>query len=145
MCGWRRPPRSKSDRNRTLGEEERRAGAGQRPSRSAAAGGRPADVARAADPRARVVLFGHIAEGSIHVNLLGVEDDDVPATDAVLGLVASLGGSISAEHGIGIAKTPWLPLGRSATDIAAMRMIKGALDPAGVLNPRVIFGRAMRE
>ena len=53
-------------------------------------------VARAADARARVVLFGHIADGSIHVNLLGVEDDDIPVTTAVLELVTSLGGSISA-------------------------------------------------
>ncbi len=97
-------------------------------------------VARAADLRARVVLFGHIAEGSIHVNLLGVEDHDEPVTTAVLELVAELGGSISAEHGIGIAKTPWLHLGRSAADIAAMRAIKQALDPGGVLNRRVIFG-----
>lgn len=97
-------------------------------------------VARAADPRARAVLFGHLAEGSIHVNLLGVEDNDEPATTAVLELVAELGGSISAEHGIGIAKTPWLHLGRSTADIAAMRAIKQAMDPAGLLNRRVIFG-----
>ncbi len=58
---------------------------------------------------------------------------------AVLRLVASLGGSISAEHGIGIAKRPWLSLTRSPEDIAAMRAIKRALDPNGLLNPGVIL------
>ena len=96
-------------------------------------------VARAACPSARVVLFGHIAEGSIHVNLLGAEPNEDAVTTAVLELVAELGGSISAEHGIGIAKTPWLHLTRSAADIAAMRAIKHAMDPAGTLNRRVIF------
>ena len=57
-------------------------------------------------------------------------------TDAVLGLVASYGGSISAEHGIGRAKRRWLHLGRSAADsVAAMRAVKQALDPAGLLSP----------
>ena len=63
------------------------------------------------------------------------------ATDAVLRLAAELGGSISAEHGIGVAKTRWLALTRSPADIATMRAIKRAFDPKGVLNPGVIFGR----
>ena len=96
-------------------------------------------AAKAACPSARVVLFGHIAEGSIHVNLLGAEPNEDAVTTAVLELVAELGGSISAEHGIGIAKTPWLHLTRSAADIAVMRAIKHAMDPAGTLNRRVIF------
>jgi len=57
----------------------------------------------------------------------------------VLGLVAELGGSISAEHGIGTAKKQWLHLNRSAAEIAAMRAIKRALDPAGILNPNVLL------
>jgi FAD/FMN-containing dehydrogenase len=56
-----------------------------------------------------------------------------------LRLVAELGGSISAEHGVGIAKRPWLSLTRSDADIAAMRAIKRALDPQGMLNPGVIL------
>ena len=58
--------------------------------------------------------------------------------DAVLRLVAGLGGSISAEHGIGTAKLPWLPLARTADELATFRTIKGALDPDGVLNPHVL-------
>ncbi len=93
----------------------------------------------AAAPVARPVLFGHAGDGNLHVNVLGLEPDDETADDAVLRLVAELGGSISAEHGIGIAKRPWLGLTRSAADIAAMRAIKRALDPSGILNPGVIF------
>jgi FAD/FMN-containing dehydrogenase len=50
-----------------------------------------------------------------------------------------MGGSISAEHGIGTAKTRWLHLGRSADEIAAMRAIKRALDPDAVLNPNALL------
>jgi FAD/FMN-containing dehydrogenase len=91
-------------------------------------------------PGARAILFGHLGDGNLHVNILGPADDDERADDAVLRLVASLGGSISAEHGIGVAKAPWLHLTRSPADIAAMRAIKKALDPHGILNPGVIFG-----
>jgi FAD/FMN-containing dehydrogenase len=85
---------------------------------------------------ARPVLFGHLAEGNVHVNVVDVPPDrEEGVTDAVLRLVAALGGSISAEHGIGRAKRRWLHLGRSAADIAAMRAVKAALDPAGLLSP----------
>ncbi|MEP6870793.1 MAG: FAD-binding oxidoreductase [Anaerolineaceae bacterium] len=90
---------------------------------------------------ARCIVFGHVADGNLHVNVLGLEVDDDRATDAVLRLAAELGGSISAEHGIGVAKIRWLELTRSATDIATMRAIKRAFDPKSVLNPGVIFGR----
>ncbi len=93
----------------------------------------------AAAPGARPILFGHAGDGNLHVNLLGVAPDDETADDAVLRLVADLGGSISAEHGIGIAKKRWLHLTRSPADISAMRAVKRALDPAGILNPGVIF------
>ncbi|MEO8538914.1 MAG: FAD-binding oxidoreductase [bacterium] len=93
----------------------------------------------AAVPQARPVLFGHAGDGNLHVNILGLEADDERADDAVLRLVAECGGSISAEHGIGIAKRPWLDLTRAPGDIAAMQAIKRALDPTGMLNPGVIL------
>jgi len=91
-------------------------------------------------PEARAILFGHAADGNLHVNVLGLAADDDRATDTILRYVASLGGSISAEHGIGIAKTRWLHLTRSAEEIATMAAVKTAFDPAGLLNPGVIFG-----
>jgi FAD/FMN-containing dehydrogenase len=93
-------------------------------------------------PSARVLLFGHLGDGNLHVNLLGLAPDDEIADDAVLRLVAELGGSISAEHGIGVAKARWLGLTRSDADVAAMTAIKQALDPRGVLNPGVLLPAA---
>lgn len=86
-----------------------------------------------------VYLFGHLATGNVHVNVVGPVDGDLRTDEAVLRLAAALGGSISAEHGIGVAKARWLPLTRSAAEIDAMRRIKLALDPGGLLNPGVLL------
>lgn len=90
-------------------------------------------------PAARAIVFGHVNEGNLHVNVLDTGDQHEEVTDAVLQLVASLDGSISSEHGVGRAKVPWLPLSRSATEIAAMRSVKAAFDPSGTLNPGVLL------
>ena len=90
-------------------------------------------------PGAQVWLFGHAADGNVHVNVTGLEPDDDRVDETVLTLVAELGGSISAEHGIGTAKKRWLHLNRSPAEIAAMRAIKHALDPQGILNPNVLL------
>lgn len=96
------------------------------------------DVVRHVSPAARTIVFGHLAEGNLHLNILDA-DDAHAVTDAVLRYVASCGGSISAEHGIGRAKSGWLSLTRTREEIAAMRAIKQALDPLGLLNPGVIL------
>lgn len=98
-------------------------------------GSRIAEVA----PVATTWLFGHAADGNVHVNVTGLDPDDVAVADVVLGEVAARGGSISAEHGIGRAKRQWLHLARSVEEIAAMRAIKAALDPAGICNPGALF------
>lgn len=90
-------------------------------------------------PAGRVWLFGHAADGNLHVNVTGADPADDRLDGAVLELVAELGGSISAEHGIGVAKRHWLALNRSPAEIAAMRAVKAALDPAGILNPNVLL------
>jgi FAD/FMN-containing dehydrogenase len=94
-----------------------------------------ADVA----PRATTWLFGHAADGNIHVNITGLAIDDVEVDGRVLTYAAELGGSISAEHGIGTAKRPWLHLNRSEAEIETFRSIKRGLDPAGILNPNVLL------
>ena len=88
----------------------------------------------------RTILYGHLAESNLHVNLLDVPDvEEEAVADRVLRFVAGAGGSISAEHGIGRAKTPWLHLTRSPAELAVMRAIKDTLDPTGILNPGVLL------
>ena len=84
-------------------------------------------------------VFGHLADGNIHVEIAGPDADDTRVDHAILECVARYGGSISAEHGVGRAKAGELHLCRSAPEIAAMRAIKRALDPAGLMNPGVLL------
>ncbi|GIJ63727.1 FAD-binding oxidoreductase [Virgisporangium aurantiacum] len=102
----------------------------------------PETVARVA-PKATVITFGHLNEGNLHLNVLDAGDDSdnraEDVTDAVLRLVAAHRGTISSEHGVGRAKSPWLSLSRTPEEIAAMRRIKAALDPDGLLNPGVLL------
>jgi FAD/FMN-containing dehydrogenase len=90
-------------------------------------------------PGATTLLYGHVGDGNIHVNVVGPDPDDDAVDDTVLDLVVDLGGSISAEHGIGVAKTAWLSRDRSAGEVTAMRAIKHALDPDGIMNPGVLL------
>jgi FAD/FMN-containing dehydrogenase len=87
----------------------------------------------------RVVLFGHLGDGNVHVNVLGAEPDSTRVDDAVLELVLEHGGTISAEHGIGVAKAAWLERARGAAEVGAMRAVKQALDPQNILNPGVVL------
>jgi FAD/FMN-containing dehydrogenase len=84
-------------------------------------------------------LYGHLGDGNVHVNLIGLGPEDEALDEAILRLAAGLGGTISAEHGVGLAKARFLPLCRSEEEIAAMRRLKSALDPRGILAPRRIF------
>src|SRR3954470_24965498 len=84
----------------------------------------------------RTILFGHLGDGNVHVNLLGAGDR---ADDAVLELVLDCGGTISAEHGIGVAKAAWLERARGRAEVEAMRAVKRALDPQGLLNPGAVL------
>jgi FAD/FMN-containing dehydrogenase len=94
----------------------------------------------AGGPTVRPYLFGHLLDGNVHVNLGGVDPERRTAVEcAVLETVLAHGGSIGAEHGIGRAKAAWLAADRSPADIAAMRALKSALDPAGLLGPGVLF------
>jgi FAD/FMN-containing dehydrogenase len=103
---------------------------------------RAPETVRAVDRAARTILYGHLADGNLHVNVLGPAPEDERVDDAVLELVLELGGSVSAEHGIGVAKVDWLVRDRGEEAVSAMRAIKRAWDPAGILNPGVIFSRS---
>jgi FAD/FMN-containing dehydrogenase len=91
------------------------------------------------DPPATAFLFGHLGEGNVHVNILGVSADNADIDEIVLAIVVELGGNVAAEHGIGRAKSSWLGMSRSPAEIHAMRQIKRALDPNGILNPGCLF------
>lgn len=97
----------------------------------------PAVVA-AAVPGAYPVMFGHLGDGNVHVNVLGAEPDDPRVDDAVFRLVVEHHGSISAEHGIGVAKARYLSWVRRPEELAAFAALRRALDPSGILNPAVL-------
>lgn len=101
----------------------------------AAVRARVAEVA----PGSTTVVWGHVGDGNLHVNVVGPAPDDEAVDAAVLALAAEHGGTIAAEHGIGVAKRRWLSLTRSPEEVEAMRAVKSALDPRGLLNPGVLF------
>ncbi len=102
----------------------------------------PAAVA-AMRPTADTWLFGHAADGNVHVNVTGIPPDDDAVDEVVLRLAADMGGTVSAEHGIGTAKRAYLGLNRSPAEIAAFRALKRAFDPDGILNPNVLLPSAL--
>lgn len=91
------------------------------------------------DPGARPHVFGHLGDGNLHYLVETSKQQEIKA--ALLALVAEAGGSISAEHGIGLLKKDALALTRDPQQIAAMRRLKAAFDPNNILNPGRIFDR----
>ncbi|MEO6059910.1 MAG: FAD-binding oxidoreductase [Candidatus Limnocylindria bacterium] len=92
-----------------------------------------------AAPGAACYLYGHVCDGNLHIGVIGPPAEDEGVDAAILRLTIEMGGTISAEHGVGVAKVDWLEADRGTADVAAMRAIKRALDPGRILNPGVIF------
>lgn len=98
---------------------------------------------RGAYPDFESVWFGHIGDGNLHLNILKPAVLPVAeffercgqVSERLFALIARHGGSISAEHGIGLLKQPYLEFSRTATEIAAMQAIKRVFDPDAILNP----------
>jgi FAD/FMN-containing dehydrogenase len=94
-------------------------------------------------PGIRVVPFGHLGDGNIHLNLEQPTDMDAGAflardheiMDTVCDVVRDLGGSFSAEHGVGKLKPYMMPEWRGGAELELMQKIKHAIDPAGLMNP----------
>ena len=92
-----------------------------------------------------IPTFGHLADGNLHVNIMYHRDDPKESKAAeesvalLMKTVVELGGAISGEHGIGLAKTPFLRIQYSGAEIKAMQAVKNALDPKGILNPGKMF------
>jgi FAD/FMN-containing dehydrogenase len=98
----------------------------------------------------RLSVYGHIGDGNLHFNLLppagqSIEQFRSSSANAlstvVHELAADLGGSFSAEHGVGILKVPELERYKSREALALMRSIKNALDPQGIMNPGKMLAR----
>lgn len=90
----------------------------------------------------RSVYYGHIADGNLHIVawVPGAVPQPLPAvSDVVYRLVRDFGGTVSAEHGIGTLKKPYLTHTRGPEEMALMRRLKACLDPGGMLNPGKIF------
>ncbi|MFL6599973.1 MAG: FAD-binding oxidoreductase [Steroidobacteraceae bacterium] len=91
-------------------------------------------------PGAKIWVFGHVADGNLHISVCAGDAQRHAATfDAVERCVyeplRSITGSISAEHGIGLERKPYLEISRTQAEIATMRALKAALDPRSILNP----------
>ncbi len=92
------------------------------------------------------VCYGHLGDGNLHVNIMKEQMSDenwathVPeGIGEIFKLTVSLGGTLSGEHGIGIAKKPYMPIAMREANLEVMRGIKRAFDPKGILNPGKIF------
>ncbi|HET9436236.1 MAG TPA: FAD-linked oxidase C-terminal domain-containing protein [Candidatus Limnocylindrales bacterium] len=89
----------------------------------------------------RCATFGHAGDGNLHPNLIFDRDDPAAAElthrvrDDIFRAALELGGTVTGEHGIGVARREWLPIQRGEGAVAVMRSIKAALDPLGILNP----------
>lgn len=92
-----------------------------------------------------IPTFGHLGDGNLHVNIMYHRADPAERKAAELAVrrlmetVVELGGAISGEHGIGLAKSPFLRLQHRPAQVKAMRAVKHALDPKGILNPGKMF------
>lgn len=98
-------------------------------------------------PGTRIVAFGHVGDGNVHYDVLQPVGGDGDAHEAqreagakiVHDITAAFGGSISAEHGLGAMKTAEALTYKDPIEVAALRAIRGALDPQRIMNPRVLF------
>ena len=89
-------------------------------------------------PSATILFYGHAGDGNLHAIVSTGQMD--PETQhgfdtAIFDAVRDVGGSIAAEHGIGVSRAPFLSWTRSPTELVLMRALKNALDPRNILNP----------
>ena len=108
------------------------------------------DVVHKNYPDWEVVWYGHIGDGNLHLNILKPENLQIEEFKArcsevstdIFDAIKTLGGSVSAEHGVGTLKAPYLGYSKSDSEIDAMRAIKAIFDPDGILNPGKVFSAA---
>ncbi|MVW72818.1 FAD-binding oxidoreductase [Bordetella sp. 15P40C-2] len=95
---------------------------------------------RARWPDAVFIVYGHVGDGNLHLAIsCGGKEDDHTIEQLVYEPLAAIGGSVSAEHGIGLYKKPYLQFSRNPVELAVMRSVKAALDPKNLMNPGKIL------
>lgn len=93
-------------------------------------------------PDGGIAFLGHVGDGNLHIAIgAGGAEDREQVESCVYEPLRPIGGSVSAEHGIGLEKKPWLPITRTALERSLMLDIKQMLDPNGILNPGKIFSK----
>ncbi len=105
------------------------------------------DLLASLRPDLELIAFGHVGDGNLHYNVilpLSLSDEEWRSegqriTGALYDLIDELGGSFSAEHGVGQSKKAWLDRYRGGTEIELMKTLKKTLDPANILNPGKLF------
>jgi FAD/FMN-containing dehydrogenase len=98
-------------------------------------------------PDFEVVWFGHIGDGNMHINILKPANLSrekflercLGVNDLLFPVIQRLGGSVSAEHGVGLVKKPFLGYTRTPAEVSLMKGVKAVFDPAGIMNPGKIF------
>ena len=93
-------------------------------------------------PEVFLYVFGHMGDGNLHLYVSCGQNDHATRMEVeslVFNPLTAIGGSITAEHGVGLEKKEWLHLSRNPTEIALMKTLKATLDPEGILNPGKIF------
>ncbi|MFT5888379.1 MAG: FAD/FMN-containing dehydrogenase [Zhongshania sp.] len=104
-------------------------------------------LVKAEYPNFEIIWFGHIGDGNLHLNILKPDELDkdeffaecAKVSVGVFEIVKKYGGSVSAEHGVGLLKKAYLPYSRSEVEIDLMRQVKKVFDPKGIMNPGKIF------
>jgi len=94
-------------------------------------------------PDFEIIWFGHIGDGNVHLNILKPEslaaeaffENCAKVSNLVFEIVEKHGGSISAEHGVGLLKKPFLHYSRSPAEMAYMKAVKKIFDPNNIMNP----------
>ena len=97
-------------------------------------------------PEGAIAFLGHVGDGNLHIAIGAGQAEDREQVEAcVYEPLAQFGGSVSAEHGIGLEKKQWFPISRNVIERSIMQSLKDLLDPNGILNPDKIFDRAGDE